>query len=736
MEEFGKAKWIWTGKEGFENEIAEFCVNFSAKQASAAKLRISADSQYAAYLNGSRVAFGQYADFPHYKIFDEVDCSEFLREENRLCIVVQYYGRDTSTYFKGDAGLIFEIVSKGGTLCSSSADTLCRPSRAYESGSGVNIITNQLGVSYAYDAEKEDGWKEEADYSFTDWKRAEVSDRELPLFPRPTDRLALLAPAPAIIAAQGAFFEVSGKDPSAAARLQRSALSHIDMKELTGINAPAALPSACGIHFKAPYGDGTYIVIDLHEECAGLFCIDIELSAPARIEVGFGEHLQDLRVRSSVGGREFSLVYGAKAGRNTFTGELRRLGLRYLQLHVYAAEFTLYYAGVRPTEYRLKENKVEISDLLHSKIYETCVRTLKLCMHEHYEDSPWREQALYSLDSRNQMLFGYYAFSEYRFARASILLMAKSQRGDGLLELCAPARVPVNIPGFSLTFVIQLAEYGLFSGDTELCRELLPVCEGIFGFFAKYERGGLLAAPAGYWNFYEWADGMDDGWMSGNAEKSDAGRLDAPLAALYGLASSAMADMLGWLGEAERAAEWKERAKSVGAAANSAFWSEEKRAYASYLQGGKLSHFAQLTNALLVCLGAVPKERTADVLEGLIGRRDWVPVTLSTSVFLFDAVLGTDASLAPEMLGIIAEKWGKMLFSGATAFWETEDGSWAFDNAGSLCHAWSAVPIYIYLRHIHGLAPHSPGKMRKLPGMQELLGIEFTTVSEIEGGKN
>ena len=31
-----------------------------------------------------------------------------------------------------------------------------------------------------------------------------------------------------------------------------------------------------------------------------------------------------------------------------------------------------------------------------------------------------------------------------------------------------------------------------------------------------------------------------------------------------------------------------------------------------------------------------------------------------------------------------------------TTFWETIDGEKAFENAGSLCHGWSAMPIYYY----------------------------------------
>jgi hypothetical protein len=37
-----------------------------------------------------------------------------------------------------------------------------------------------------------------------------------------------------------------------------------------------------------------------------------------------------------------------------------------------------------------------------------------------------------------------------------------------------------------------------------------------------------------------------------------------------------------------------------------------------------------------------------------------------------------------------------MLQKDATTFWETALGDNDFDGAGSLCHGWSALPIYYY----------------------------------------
>ena len=42
----------------------------------------------------------------------------------------------------------------------------------------------------------------------------------------------------------------------------------------------------------------------------------------------------------------------------------------------------------------------------------------------------------------------------------------------------------------------------------------------------------------------------------------------------------------------------------------------------------------------------------------------------------------------------IRRKYGYMLEQGGTTFWETEKGWQDFDGAGSLCHGWSAIPVF------------------------------------------
>ena len=66
--------------------------------------------------------------------------------------------------------------------------------------------------------------------------------------------------------------------------------------------------------------------------------------------------------------------------------------------------------------------------------------------------------------------------------------------------------------------------------------------------------------------------------------------------------------------------------------------------------------------------------------------------------FKNDALLLTNKTKWQEhLLNEIRKDYKQMLDTGATSVWETIDGASAFDNAGSLCHGWSAMPVY-YLR--------------------------------------
>ena len=129
-------------------------------------------------------------------------------------------------------------------------------------------------------------------------------------------------------------------------------------------------------------------------------------------------------------------------------------------------------------------------------------------MHEHYEDCPWREQSMYILDSRNQMLCGYIAFEEYKYARYNIILLSKALN-NGFLRITSPTDNNAYIPFFSLTFIQQVYEYVEYSKDTTILDEVGAVLDAIINKCSdSIDESGLIPSfPAPAWNFYEWSSG-------------------------------------------------------------------------------------------------------------------------------------------------------------------------------------------------------------------------------------
>ena len=108
--------------------------------------------------------------------------------------------------------------------------------------------------------------------------------------------------------------------------------------------------------------------------------------------------------------------------------------------------------------------------------------------------------------------------------------------------------------------------------------------------------------------------------------------------------------------------------------------------------------YFELLNAYAVLTETATGERAARICEKLVSAdSDKVECTLSMLAFKYDALLKVDKEkYAKYVLEDIDRKYAYMLDNGATSFWETMLGSSDFGGAGSLCHGWSALPVYYY----------------------------------------
>ncbi len=630
------AKWIWVDTAQTDDSYGEFYTEFSVGN-EPVTMKISADSNYAVFVNDRFVESGQYCDFPYHKVYDEFDLTPYCKEgKNKLAILVWYYGESCSncfTYYPGKAGLLFEVSTKDGVLVASNELVLSRISPAYRNGA-CKYITGMLGFTFAYDCTAEDDWKSGA---LTNFAKSRVVDQKLDMYPRPIKKLKVCAP--------------------------------VQSKKIT-------------------QGEG-YAIYDLGREEAGYLCLRVNSSKKQTLTIYYGEHLiEDGTVPGIIASRQFNMEITVGEGVSEYTNYFRRLGGRYLQIN-YTEDIEVDFLTVLPTEYPLNVVQRHFDDPLMQKIYDVSVRTLHLCMHEHYEDTPWREQSFYAMDSRNQMLCGYYAFEEYEFVRASLYLMSQDNRDDDFLSICAPTKCDLIIPSFALHYFTAVYEYCVYSKDLSLAKEILPKLESVMAAFLRHVKNDVFENPIGksYWNFYEWVGGLDGAGYRTATETTK----DAAGNCLLSIALQRLQDICDLLGEKR---DYSSIVQKLNESIRRNFYVEQTGLYRA---SDRDETAFELVNAFAILCGAATKSQAEFICEAFAKNSIQRKTTLSMVCFKYDAMLQTDKEkYRAHILAEIEKKYKRMLDEGATSFWETERGWHDFDRSGSMCHGWSALPVYYY----------------------------------------
>ena len=571
------------------------------------------------------MASNQYGDFEHYKIYDSIDITNFLTVgENSLLVTVWHLGIDSQKYKTAKAGLLYQIDCEDNTIAQSSTKTLSRENPNYKSGY-KKMITSQIGQSFLFDSTKDSG---------APFKSSVVADKNCQMFPRPIQKQVLL-------------------------------------NEKKGVTIKS---------------EPTRFLLDLGEETVGLFTFRFNSECEQKITVAWGEHIVDGCVRRKIQNRDFSLEYIAKKGENNFTNYMLRLGCRYLEIFC-ENPIELEFAGLIPQIYPTVALPKKFTDATTQSIYDLCVKSLNLCMMEHYVDTPWREQGLYTFDSRNQMLCGYKAFEgmNKEYARANLLLISKDSREDNLLAITYPCGTNLAIPCFSLYYFVEVKEYIEHTNDLTLGEEVYDKLLSILEVFIKRICGGLLYSfkEKIYWNFYDWTASMTEDIGIENT------RADLMINCLFMKALESFKYISERL---ERPFTFGDLLEQLKKNIKSAFFRKESGLFSLVTDE---NIFTVLGNSLAILCGIPTEEESRVIAEELIGST-LEECSLSMKCFKYDALLSVDEKYRKNIVEEIHENYKMMLKNGATSTWEVLEGADAFYYSGSLCHGWSAVPI-LYL---------------------------------------
>jgi hypothetical protein len=238
---------------------------------------------------------------------------------------------------------------------------------------------------------------------------------------------------------------------------------------------------------------------------------------------------------------------------------------------------------------------------------------------------------------------------------------------------------------------MQVKEYLQYTGDKSVLPEILPTLEIVMGKFLEridWGEGLLNRFENPYWNFYEWTDGNDH-WEEKEKADSSLGIFDLILNCMFVIAVEAYQKILAYVGK-----EFSFDLQSMRTKIYHQFFDKKRNLFKNDNMENK---YSRMGNGLAILAEIVTGDEIKAVADAMINNPDIVDVSLSSATFYYDALLKADKEKYGSLIRQdLREKYSEMLKRGATTFWETLKGSEDFGGAGSLCHGWSAIPVYYY----------------------------------------
>lgn len=636
---------------------------------------ITADSGYVLWVNGTFITTGKFTDPFAGTLFDQADITHALQPgRNQVLCLVTATKQDT-------ANLAFEIKAEDELLLASSDNTRYAIGTQYHNGETL----------FDYNA---------LESSRLEWEQATACEEILSVTLRTQPQMNILPRCDEQICAQGVYLNADNEILPPALHMKRAYLAGLEIQEVC----------EDGFTFVAPTeipGDGMYVILDLGAQENGYFDLEMEAPAGTVVEIAFGEHLDDLRVRTTSDTQQNTAIYRCKGDKvEHFTYYHAPVSCRYIQLFIASKKFMLYYAGLLPCRFNKEPvGHFTCDDIMHRMIYQTALRTEVLCMRE---EIPVLLSDTTMLNLRNQLLALYYTYGAYDYGRTILRFLAKRLRSDGLLEKRSLMEPDKLLPEDTLIWVVMVYEYVLYSGDLELSEEVFPVIERILRTFWLSSRGqDILRTWNGreYGNFFQW-EGVE-GKMG----------YDAPLTLFYIQALDGAANLAKWLNKTRKSEDdfdYREASAWYWMLCTAAkdnfhktFWSEELGCYATYKVEDTLYHVTELVQALAVLTEVVP-ESHLEIIGGCLQNAPalevpYLPVNADTLIYKYESLLKTENAVT-GILAHIQQHFGSMLLKGATTFWENADG-----KSGTRCYGSGAIPIIIYFRYLLGANPTQPG---------------------------
>ncbi len=720
-----------------------------------ATLALFVDGRYQLSINGVRVGRGPARSDPHHPRVDQYEVGPHLRAgENVLGVLVHVYGTDTSWYETvrggwqpvfGDGALWCVVHFDGAqALADLTSDTDWRAHECLAWERDVPRVNFGLGFVEVHDARAMPlDW---AAPGFDDvaWDHVRILSvgggppdapfggqrvtpfptllaREIPhLIETPIAPCRVVhafgvAPQPELGVGRRIYEEPRLELPNGSIRDQDALLTSDE--RVTLVRTPPDRDVALLLDFGRIHSGHPFVELDAR----GGEVVELAAAECAVGEwAGAADH--ELRLDPARAHGSHLFRYVARPGFQRFE-RFEWTAVRWVQLTVRDAPegLAIRHVGSLYTRYPAEaRGRFECSDPRLGTLWEVGRYTLQQCMHDGWEDCPSREQRQWLGDATVEFLVAQAAFgpSANVLNRQFLLHAAESQRPDGLTQMFAPGDHRTNailIPDWTLQWILNAEQHWLYSGDLETIEEIFPAMERALAWFELHRGPSGLVADLPHWNFIDWA---------AVGRRGEAATTNALLVG----ALRAAGRLARALESARAARRYDARARAMATALNARHWDARRGVYVDEVDpatGARDPRVSQHANAALVLFGVAPSERWGSMLDYVMDPRRGVftaappivptgePLDPETQVVLVNTFFShfvyralSRAGRFERALSEMRARYGSMLERGATTLWES------FDPTASLCHGFSATPVYQLSTEILGVFPVLPGFRR------------------------
>lgn len=715
-----------------------------AHDAASAQLRLTVDGRYRAWMNGAPFGRGPVRSSPRFQRYDVYEVA-LERKRTILALLVHVPGVDLAWYetMKGDwqpvfgDGGIYADLTVGGEL--NSMEWRLIESEAWRRGTpragwGQDFIED-------VDARLLDPSWIENDFDDSSWPLAKSmvsigdtaarargfgcvepfpqlipsgipSRSETPVYPARLAWVKAVEPRPELELDKRLYCEKLHSAPQGLVENPAALLSPDD--DTAVVRTQGEHDTALMLEFDPYHAGHPFIEI----EANGGEVIELAIAEAMPGEFGRRSVSDGLQLEGDLGVSHVSR-YTARPGRQRFE-RFNWSAVRAMQVVVRNAPdgLRIIRIGSLATHYPAESlGEFECSDPVLNRLWQVGRYTVQQCMHDAWVDCPGREARQWIGDAAVQFDVGSVAFgpSVYPLHAQFLRHAAEGQRQDGLVRMFGPGDIgpdAVVIPDFTLLWMLTAERYHAESGDDATIREIFPAIERALSWFERQAGPNSLLADVPHWHFIEWAH-LD---RSGES---------APINALYAGALGALASLAVAVGREDLAKVCLDRRSKISDALNQRHWNEERGCYvdcvdtATDTQGSRISQHA---NALMLLFDLAPQERRARILEVITNETrlkltaappivpyappfdeasDIVRANTFFAHYVYQGLVRAGAF--DWVLQDMRRLYGPMLESGTATLWES------FAPTASLCHGFSATPVFQLSRHCLGIAPAMPG---------------------------